>query len=136
MSDYPKQISYVDDEESMCELVKIAFERHETGKKIAVKSFSSGKDFLTSLDKWMPEIILLDLRMPEMSGPDVLQALRERDDYASVPVVFMTGETQLQMEENYERLGVVGVLHKPFDTKSLPDQVIEFWKSVQLEEEA
>lgn len=74
-----------------------------------------------------PELILLDVMMPEMDGPATLLALRQLPNLARVPVVFMTAKVQPQEVANYRALGAADVIAKPFDPMTLADQVRAIW---------
>ena len=76
-----------------------------------------------------PELILLDVMMPEMDGLAALHALRKIPETADTPVVFMTAKIQPQEIARYRALGSLGVIPKPFDPTTLADTVREIWKS-------
>ncbi|HAA91651.1 MAG TPA: hypothetical protein DCE33_04355, partial [Rhodospirillaceae bacterium] len=57
-----------------------------------VKICSSGQDALDVFCEFAPDLVLLDVMMPGMDGPTTLNKLRERDDGADVPVIFMTAK--------------------------------------------
>ena len=65
------------------------------------------------------DLMLLDVQLPGLDGPDVLRALRSEPSTAALPVVFLTGAAPEQSGELLA-LGATGVLHKPFD----PDTVV------------
>jgi CheY-like chemotaxis protein len=70
-----------------------------------------------------PDLILLDVMMPELDGPSTLRALRDSPRGRDVPVIFMTAKAQPREVESYLALGARGVVVKPFDPMNLPDQV-------------
>jgi CheY-like chemotaxis protein len=63
-----------------------------------VHEASNGKEGLKALSQFMPDLVLLDLMMPEMDGFEMLQAMREREDWKSVPVIVVTAK-DLRKEE-------------------------------------
>ncbi len=87
-------------------------------------------ELLTRLKELQPDIILLDLKMPKMSGPDVITELRKKPYGIKVPIIFMTG-TRVVMTEQYRDLGVIGVIHKPFDIAKLADEIGAMWRAHQ-----
>jgi len=76
----------------------------------------------------MPDLILLDVMMPGMDGPTTLKSLRGHDEFAAIPVLFMTAKVQSDEVEEYLALGAVGVIHKPFDPMALSDEIRALWQ--------
>jgi len=75
-----------------------------------------------ALDR-LPDVVLLDLRLPDMEGRDVARALREEERTAHIPVVALTA---LRYADGGARLfgdGFSGYLEKPIDVRTFPDQV-------------
>lgn len=74
---------------------------------------STGNDALTILDTYKPDIILLDLMLPEMGGFEVLEAIRARsDDLKSVPVIIVSNLSQEEDQEKARALGANDYLVK------------------------
>jgi CheY-like chemotaxis protein len=96
---------------------------------------SSGAEALRKAVAFNPDLILLDVMMPGMDGPETLQALRKLPALANTPVVFMTAKVQPQEVQGYLELGAVGVIAKPFDPMTLADQLREIWAKVMRERE-
>jgi len=70
-----------------------------------------------------PMLILLDMMLPQMSGMEICQALKNDPATQSIPVIFLTARTQpTEMQEGL-RLGAVGYLAKPFDPMTLIAQI-------------
>ena len=70
-----------------------------------------------------PDLILMDMMMPEMDGLTTLEELRKNPELKSTPVVFMTAKVQRDEVSRYLEAGAVGVVHKPFDPMTLPDEI-------------
>jgi two-component system OmpR family response regulator len=83
----------------------------------------SGKEAVELARREQPDVILLDVMMPGMDGPATLAELRDSGDTASIPVIFLTAKAQRHEVERYRMLGAAGVLTKPFDPMTLPDDV-------------
>ena len=96
---------------------------------------SSGTEALRKAVAFNPDLILLDVMMPGMDGPETLHALRKLPELANTPVVFMTAKVQPQEVQGYLELGAVGVIAKPFDPMTLADQLREIWAKVVRERE-
>lgn len=88
----------------------------------------NGRAALERAPIWDPDLILLDVMMPGMDGPETLVALRHLDGFASRPVVFMTARAQPEELARYNTLGIAGIITKPFDPASLPAQVRAVWE--------
>lgn len=125
MSDLPQRIVYVDDDNSMRFVVREAFER--LSPELSVVTCGTGAELLNRLRELQPDILLLDLKMPGMSGPDLLHELRKRPEGADLPVVFITAVQKIEMIEKYQALGVIGVVVKPFDVTKLAETIGRFW---------
>lgn len=74
--------------------------------------------------EWCPDIVLLDVMMPGISGVDGLPLLRGEPGMANVPVVFVTAHCSSAEEGVYRRCGAAGVIGKPFDPFQLSGQVL------------
>ncbi|AGH98904.1 Two-component response regulator [Micavibrio aeruginosavorus EPB] len=86
-----------------------------------------GRDGLDSARSSPPQMILLDVMMPDMDGPETFAALRADPDLATIPVAFMTAKIRPEEVSDLMRLGAAGVIAKPFDPMTLADQVRDVW---------
>lgn len=75
----------------------------------------SGRQLLSFLDESIPDMILLDINMPEMSGYEALKIIRESSKWRNIPVIFLTGQSDIQSEREGFRLGAQDFIAKPFD---------------------
>ena len=100
-------ILLVDDDEDFLTLVSRWLKR-----KYAVTAVNSGKKALEYLETERPELVLLDYEMPEMTGADVLQIIRETPRLAGLPVVFLTGTEDGENVKRAEGLRPEGFLTK------------------------
>ena len=89
--------------------------------ELSVKSCGCGNDALAAAADWSPDVILMDVMMPVMDGPQTLGHLRERATTAEIPVVFMTARAQTRELAHFLSLGAAGVIPKPFDPMTLAD---------------
>jgi CheY-like chemotaxis protein len=110
------RILYVDDEPDIREVVEISL---GLDPAFAVRSCASGAEALAATADWTPDLIVLDVIMPEMDGPTTLARLRARPRTANVPVVFMTARAQASELERLLALDAAGVIAKPFDPMTL-----------------
>jgi two-component system response regulator FixJ len=84
---------------------------------IAAHPFASGADFLAALGDLAPGCILLDIRMPEMDGIEVMSQLAGRD--VDWPVIAITGDGDIPLAVSAMKLGAVEFLQKPFLAEAL-----------------
>ena len=84
---------------------------------LEVRAFASGEEALAAVAGVAPQLIVLDVMMPGMNGPEVLAHLREQGATAGIPVVFMTAKAQ---PEEVGRLRALGVLDISSHGRSLP----------------
>ena len=106
-------ISIVDDDES----VREATEARMKSLGFGARTFSSAKEFLVSDAALHSSCLLLDVGMPEMSGPELFRELRRRN--VKIPVVFITARRDEAARSQLLNDGAVECLFKPFDDKAL-----------------
>jgi DNA-binding response OmpR family regulator len=75
----------------------------------------------------LPQLVLLDVMMPDMDGPDTLRAMRSLPATSAVPIVFVTAKIQPAEVARFREIGAAEVIPKPFDPLSLPAQVRAIW---------
>ena len=88
---------------------------------LRAESFASAAEFLEDFDPQQPGCVILDIRMPEMSGLELQEHLRERD--ATIPVIFVTGHGDVPMAVKAMKAGAVDFIQKPFRDQELIDRV-------------
>ncbi|MGJ5206388.1 PAS domain S-box protein [Bradyrhizobium sp. HKCCYLR20261] len=113
-------VLHVDDDADAREIVGTAI---AVDSNFNVRSCASGEEALAATVKWSPDLILLDHNMPGMDGPTTLARLRERPQTAGIPVIYVTGTTSAKELDDLRRVGVAGVIAKPFDPTSLCSQI-------------
>ncbi|MFB2531443.1 response regulator [Paracoccus sp. p3-h83] len=86
--------------------------------------FSTGDAALNAAGDLAPDLVLLDMMMPEMTGAELMALLRHLPHYAKVPMVFMTARAQPHEVAQMRKLGAAGVVVKPFDPMTLADQLV------------
>lgn len=120
-----KRVLHIEDDPSIQEIARVAL---ELLGGFEVMTCSSGAAGLAAVEHFSPDLILLDVMMPEMDGPETLCELEKRQVLATCPVVFMTAKIQPAEIEEYKRMGAADVIEKPFDPMALSDQLREIWE--------
>ena len=114
------KVLVVDDESDIRRVARLGLTRLG-GCQVA--EAQSGSEALERALLDAPDVILLDVMMPGQDGPSTLQALRADERTASIPVVFLTAKAMPAEVERLTSLGARGVLTKPFDPRTLADQI-------------
>ena len=114
-------VLYVEDEGDIREVTEFALE--DEGFELVI--CASGQEALDNAIKQPIDLFLFDVMMPGMDGPTALKKLRELPQFQNTPVIFMTAKVQASELEVYKALGAIGVINKPFDPMTLPDQIRE-----------
>jgi two-component system chemotaxis response regulator CheY len=112
-----KTILIVDDSESIREIVSFTLENE--GYKVLVAE--DGQDAMKFLDKGPIDLILTDLHMPVMNGIEFIKAVRNNPEFKSVPILFLTTESQTAKKMEAKEAGATGWIIKPF----VPAKLIE-----------
>lgn len=97
---------------------------------LTVLACRSGEEAVARFGEVAPDLVLLDVMMPGMDGPETLAALRRLPGGDGVPVVFMTARVQAYEVARYRELGAANVIAKPFDPMTLADSVQSIWRSL------
>jgi CheY-like chemotaxis protein len=122
------RLLHVEDEPDIREVVQISL---ALDPGIILMSCASGADALVTAADWGPDVVLMDVMMPEMDGPETLAHLRKDTRTANIPVVFMTARAQSREVERFLALGAAGVIAKPFDPMTLAAAVRVYLPSGQ-----
>jgi CheY-like chemotaxis protein len=83
----------------------------------------SGPEGVVAAKTHRPDLILMDMMMPEMDGLTALGLLRQEPELSGTPVVFMTAKVQRDEISRYLDAGALGVVSKPFDPMTLPSEI-------------
>jgi CheY-like chemotaxis protein len=116
------KLMYVDDEADIREVAAFAL---ELDPDIELRAHPSGAAALQALanDPWRPQVILLDVMMPDMDGPSTLDEIRRLPGIETTPAIFITARAQPQERERFMARGAVGVVTKPFDPMTLASDI-------------
>ena len=93
-----------------------------------VKTCEDGQGAIDCVKEFQPDLVVLDVMMPKLDGPDTLAALKRDVVTSDTPVVFLTAKNRRQDIEWLRGLGACDVLAKPFDPMSLPSTIREIWE--------
>ena len=115
-----KHILLIDDDDSICTLVKIIIEV-ESNWTISIAY--SGKDGIREAINKHPDVILLDINMPDMNGIETLKRLKSNVQTKSIPVIFFTSDSKILKKAENKKLNVKGLLTKPIKFESFKNKL-------------
>ena len=121
-----KKILHVDDDESIRMITSVTL---ESVGNFEVLSCESGIEALEKFPDFQPQVIVLDVMMPELDGPGTLDELKKQYNLDDVMVLFMTAKVQQEELDHLRKIGGFDVIEKPFDPMSLPDDIQSCWKA-------
>jgi two-component system, chemotaxis family, chemotaxis protein CheY len=120
MEERMREVWIVDDDDEMSHAVKLMLQLLDSTVEIFRDARSAAKRLLAG-DR--PELIVLDINMPEVSGIDFLEFLRMRDDFKKIPVVMLSSETtDIQVDEAM-RIGANAFVFKPVTLEELEEAI-------------
>src|SRR5688500_9877253 len=109
------RILLIDDEQSYLKLIRTSLKEAEYQLEYA----SSGGEGLAKLPSFQPEILLIDLKLPEMDGFEILTRVRRDPKFSHLPVIVITSKDELSEKLKAFELGADDYLAKPFQPEEL-----------------
>lgn len=114
------RLLHVEDDADIREISQLALSL--TGEFDIVQC-NSGEEALAMVDGYTPDVVLLDMMMPGMTGRETLENMRTRPELEAVPAIFMTARAQHSEIEELLKIGAADVISKPFDPMKLCDLI-------------
>ncbi len=115
----PKKLKHriliVDDEPAWLDIVSMMLE----SKGYHVKAVRTGVDALAALSQFQPDLILSDVRMPDMNGFDFLEQAKKNPISSSTPVVFLSAIDDFHAKKVAREMGAADYITKPVDEKDV-----------------
>ena len=115
-----EKVFLVDDDPNIRRIAEISLKKLGPWQ---VELAASGRELLDLLTKGKPDLLILDVMMPEMDGPTTLRSIKEQFPDFCQPVIFMTAKVMSHEIDEYLNMGAAGVVCKPFNPKDLADEV-------------
>jgi len=125
------KIVYVEDEPDIQAIAQMAL---ESIGRFNVLLCNSGLEALVIIPAERPDLVLMDVMMPEMDGPATLLALRKLPGCEHIPIAFMTAKVQKSEINEFIQLGAIGVIPKPFDPMTLSEEVRSLWEKAHAQQ--
>jgi len=118
-----KKILHIDDDTVMRMMVKKTLER--SGQNFEVVTSTTPEEFLDYLPVFCPDLLIIDVAMPILSGPLLLEKVRSLKN--QTPAIFMTGHETIDFKNREKLEPIIGVIHKPFSPNVLGENLITLW---------
>jgi CheY-like chemotaxis protein len=117
--DRKKRILVVDDERDIIKALTVRLQ----SKGYRVSGALGGAQGIFMANKEIPDLIILDIRMPDMDGFSVVEALKQSGQTSRIPIIFLTGSPERDADERAMGLGARFYIKKPYDPEELLDAV-------------
>lgn len=124
-----EEILYAEDESDIRDIAQIALEDIGGFK---VTFCSNGCEAIQKAKDIRPDLIILDVMMPQMDGPTTLRELRKLPYYELIPAIFMTAKIQSDEIAAYKAMGAIDIIAKPFDPMTLSTIIKSIWENYIL----
>ena len=121
-----RKILHVDDDDDIRVVVQIAL---EVIGKFEIHQCEDGSSAIEAAREFDPQLLLLDVMMPGMSGQEVWQAVMKDRSIEKFPVIFLTAKADEGSSKKLIEQGALAVITKPFDPMTLADRVLKIWVS-------
>jgi len=122
LSEGRRRILIVDDDDRLREFVRVNLEM----EGYSVREAASAEEGLSALDDEPPDLILLDVMMPQVDGWEMLRRVHERHGVGAIPVIMFSGKVDDESLQTATSRGAQGFIGKPFN----PQQLIESTKQL------
>lgn len=119
-----RRILVVEDDPDIRAIIKLSLERVDG---FVVKMCADGREALNQAASFSPDLILLDMKMPQWNGLTVFKVLRKLEQTAKTPIIFLTAEVQPRDLPQYKELGAE-VIAKPFNPVTLVATIQNIWQ--------
>lgn len=113
MDNVKPTVFIVDDDEAVCKSLGMLIE----GEGLAVQTYENAADFLNAYDPALAGCLVVDVRMPGMSGLELQEELAKRGH--NIPTIIITGHADLPMAVEAVKTGAVSFIEKPFTDETL-----------------
>jgi len=119
-SDRPKNILIVDDSETFLTYLSVTLHRMGHNK---IMPTNNGMDALKLIKLLMPDVVLLDIAMPQIDGITTLRLIKDDEQMSSIPVIMLTTASDTKTYEKCKKLGCFGYLTKPVKVSDLNETI-------------
>lgn len=123
-----KKIMVIEDDPDIRDILELSL---DTLGGFELSLHDNAVSALASASNFCPDLILLDVMLPELSGPEALPKFREQPAGQAAAIVFLTAKASASARDELMLQGAQEVLFKPFDPVTLPEQLQAIWEAIQ-----
>ena len=116
-----KIVLLVDDDADITKVLKVRIE----AEGYEFMSAGDGKEMLEILKIKKPDVVLLDIILPNMDGYSALREMRKNEKYADIPVIILSAKEKKKVGDLFDLEKITFFVEKPFDTKDLMEKISE-----------
>ena len=113
------KIAVIDDEKDIANTIRQLLEPRDYDVVLAYDGLSG----LEMIKRESPDVVILDITMPQMDGRDVMIELKKDDETKNIPVIFLTARDEIFEKEYGKELGAHDYVTKPYDAQFLLDKI-------------
>ncbi|ABW25872.1 response regulator [Acaryochloris marina] len=117
-----KRILIIDDEQAIQAVASLSLKMEADWQVITA---NSGAEGIAIAGQEQPDAILLDVMMPMLDGIETFKQLQQGPLTRSIPVILLTAKAQAAEQQQFQSLGVAGVITKPFNSLTLASQIAQ-----------
>lgn len=121
-----QKILVIDDEKNILKSIVMYLEGHE----YSVQAISNGLDGIKSAKEFLPDLILLDLVLPDIDGYTVCKTIKESLETEKIPIVIMSAKSQQVDIDKAFDVGALDYIMKPFEPQKLLEKIQKYLKEV------
>lgn len=115
-----RRILIIDDEEAILAVAKLSLKMMTEWEVVTA---TSGPEGVIKAETEQPDVVLLDVMMPQMDGITTFKQLQENSKTQTIPVILLTAKAQATEQRQYKEIGVADVITKPFNSLTLANQI-------------
>ena len=120
----PARVLVVDDSPTMRGLISAVL--NSDPEVNVIGQASDAMEARAAIKELNPDVVTLDIEMPNMNGLDMIRALRQSPAHTGIPIIFLTTESDADMKSQAKAAGATGWITKPFD----PEQLVKIARKV------
>lgn len=119
-----QKILHIEDDPEISEITGMAL---ELVGGLTLLQADRGEKALDQIEAFAPQLVLSDVQMPGLTGPETLERIRQIPGYENIPAVFLTARLTNECEGICNHPMDLGIIGKPFDPVTLADQLRSIW---------